>query len=742
MSDLPVGETLPKWTMKQVPGPILAPCRPRLAGDSEDFSDWDEPHTLWIEDTSHWFYVFGQHCVENEDEKLVKAVRLHYEIFVDASGEMHVVDSDKYWGHDRRPASDKPARNVFVEVGYARIDCVVEPYPIWVLASPFQLSWARLPPMVAKTRTCRWSAFEKWSDERDLHHTVIPSARLADGNIDIPVASPWVDAFALNRALNKWLTAFEARMNSHAIKERFLYGAIKTLPSYAMNVHPAPFSDFFGECLRDELVYQQQLSEAAIRLLGLVEGKQFVAMLSDMVESKDASAWSKLVVIWARSYHRLPEVREGLNHVLGKTEKQGKVLESKFDALLALKNSRKVEKAYWNCVKMFVKAADHKGWLPEWAIKACETFALQRYGVLLERAKAGAKRVFTIASVKLLQKKATEHLGKTGFVLIVEVANIAYGVWDLYIHRDDSNNLKRQVTVIGATASVIAAFADGAGSTTWGERLLEKGGTPVRVGKSVLGMVSSVADIAVGWISADEAKSTGDKNAAFFHGATAVGGAIGIVGYALMASVAAAPIGAALVFLGGAIGAGGGIGAAIIHDTDLDEWMKFCKWGRMAGLPDAGRSQGKDIERLWSEGPLNTLHYDLDRQIRTLNTLIHRLKVDLKFRQSPDGHRMGIDVSASMQIVGDQTTMWLEVTMNGRAVRPWSPWKSGADVSGVQASFCEHFSGPDCREAAIRLRVDMLGDQQYWFPAKDVIATAKSDLFGPEVFAPAYVAPT
>jgi hypothetical protein len=103
---------------------------------------------------------------------------------------------------------------------------------------------------------------------------------------------------------------------------------------------------------------------------------------------------------------------------------------------------------------------------------------------------------------------------------------------------------------------------------------------------------------------------------------------------------------------------------------------------------------------------------------------------------------MGIDVSASMQIVGDQTTMWLEVTMNGRAVRPWSPWKSGADTSGAQASFHEHFSGPDCREAAIRLRVDMLGDQQFWFPAKDVTATAKSDLFGPEVFGPAYVAPT
>jgi hypothetical protein len=730
MSDVPLCETLPKWIRKQVPGPILAPLRPRLAGDNEDFADWDEPDTLWIEDTSHWFYVFGQHCAENEDGKLVTVVRLHYEIFVDAGGEMHAVDLDNHLGRDQRPASDKIARNVFVEVGWARIDCVVENYPIWILVSPFQLSWAHLPPMLAKTRNCRWSVFEKWHNQRDLHHTVIPIARLVDGSIDVPVASPWVDAFALNRKLNKWLTDFEARMNSHAIKERFLYGAVRTLPNYAMNVLPGPFSDFFAKCLQDELVYQQQLREAAIRLLALVEGKRFVAMLSDMVESKDASAWSKMVVIWARSYHRLPEVREGLQHVLGKTGKQGKILESKRDALLALKNARKVEKAYWNSVKMFVKAAEHEGWLPEWAIKTCQDFALQRYGVVLERAKGGAM-VFTGASVKLLKEKATEHPGKTGFVGIVEVVNWVPILDDFLNHQGD---WRRGIACAGATASLASAAVDFANVNTHK--------TLVRVGKSALGMVSSAADIAVGLMNADEAKSTGEKNAAFFHSTTAVGGAVGIAGYVLMAFGGTAPIGAALIFLGSAIGTGGGIGAAILHDTDLDEWTKFCTWGRMVGVPDAGKSGGKDIERSWSEGPLNTLYFDLDRQIRTLNTLIHRLKVDLKFRLSPDGHRMGIDVSASMQIVGDQTTMWLEVTMNGRTIRPWSHWKSGADISGVQASFHEHFPGPDCREAAIRLRVDMLGDQQYWFPAKDVIATAKSDLFGPEVFGPAYVAPT
>jgi hypothetical protein len=131
----------------------------------------------------------------------------------------------------------------------------------------------------------------------------------------------------------------------------------------------------------------------------------------------------------------------------------------------------------------------------------------------------------------------------------------------------------------------------------------------------------------------------------------------------------------------------------------------------------------------------------LDRQIRTLNNLVHRLKVELKFKFTVDGQRLGIDVSSSMQFLGDQSTMWLEVTMNGHPVRPWSPWKSGAAASGVQACFHEQFPGADCRMASVRLRVDMFGDQKHWFPSKDVIVSAESTRFGPEVFAPPYVEP-
>jgi hypothetical protein len=264
----------------------------------------------------------------------------------------------------------------------------------------------------------------------------------------------------------------------------------------------------------------------------------------------------------------------------------------------------------------------------------------------------------------------------------------------------------------------------------------------VRMAKALLGATASAADVYLGLENAHEAKSTGDDRAALFHGATALGGAVGVIGYLMMAGGATAPVGAVLVFLGSAMGTGGGIGAAIFHDSDLDEWVKFCKWGRLATDPKAGKDGDKDIERPWSEGPLRTLSDDLDRQIRTLNNLVHRLKVELKFAFTGDGHRLGIDVLMSMQFLGDKSTVWLEVTMNGHTVRPWAPWKTGASANDVRASFHEHFHGPDSRAASIRLRVDMFGDRTHWFPSKDLIVTAESTRFGPEVFAPPYVEPT
>ncbi len=79
------------------------------------------------------------------------------------------------------------------------------------------------------------------------------------------------------------------------------------------------------------------------------------------------------------------------------------------------------------------------------------------------------------------------------------------------------------------------------------------------------------------------------------------------------------------------------------------------------------------------------------------NTLPHRFR-EAYARFSP-----------GMEFLGKESAIWLEVKMNHRPVRPWSPCKHGSEESGVQASFHEHFPGPDCRVASIRLCVDMFG---------------------------------
>jgi hypothetical protein len=740
MSERELGpHRIPKQMVDSIPGPILLPAKFVLSADQQDLADWDEPDTPWIEDTSYWLYIF---CQEQTAQR--NLVRFACEIFVDCQGEMHEVNLEKSWAAAKRPAPDATKGRVVFQIGYAMITSTVVPYAVWIWASPFQMARSRLPSFDDITRTCRLSVFQKWADLRGLEPFALPTEKYEGHALTIPVKAPWIHAFALNRVLSGALDALGARLSDEGLKARFLYSAIHRVPNYALHLDTKRFSDFYGEILRDELVYQQRVDEATIRLSGYLEGAVFTAIWDDMKESEDPSAKPKMHVISARSHNRLFEARAAVPYLSRVTEKQGKFLESSFSTVLASRSARKVAKAYWNLVKMFVTTAK----LPRWAITACQDFAKEWYGVTLALAKPGAgARVFTVQSVQELTRRSTEHPVKTGFFLCVEIANVVPAIYDAYSHRGEPDNWKRVVNSVGALASLGgAAFDHGVangfgskGSQQWMRRAA--GTQPGRYIKSIFGAVASATDLFLGIENAGEAGATGDDRAALFHGATAVGGAVGIVGYVLLAGGATAPIGAALVFLGSAVGAGGNIGAAIFHDSEFDEWLKFCRWGKLANDPEAGKSLGRDIERPWSEGPLRTLGGDLDRQIRTLNALIHKLKVDLKFTFTSDGKRLGIDVSASMEFLGNESTIWLEVMMNHRPIRSWSPWKKGSEASGVQASFHEHFPGPDCRVASIRLRVDMFGDQKHWFPTKDVIASAESTRIGPELFNP-YVGPT
>jgi hypothetical protein len=733
---------LPKQMIQTIPGPFLLSASFVLASDKEDLADWDEPDTLWIEDPSYWLYVF---CQDQTSQKTM--VKLANEIFVDGHGRMHEVNLDKLWTAAKRTPADAATNKVLLQIGYTLVTGTVVPYVVWILASPFQLPRSRLPPLDDVGRTCRPSVFDKWANLRQLDPFDLPTEKYSGHALTVAVKPPWIEAFALNRKLVRALNTLDARLTDKALKERFLYETIRSLPNYSLHVNVKTYGDFYGEILHDELVCQQGLDEATIKLVGLVEGDKFVALLDDMVASEDPSAWQKTLVIWARSHHRLDEARKGQAHLATDPKKLEKPLQSKFSALLSPKAPRKVAKAYWSWVKMYVEAAGYERKLPQWVMDTCREYAQHHYGVTLQapplasRAQ-GVARAFTEDSVNQLKAKSTEHMRKTGFFAAVELLNLGVMVEDFRKHYGGTGGTKRLIALVGAASSVTSSLLDVAGATRAGRAAFRNHKQLLRVGKSFLGVVSSTADVYAGVENASEARGMGDKQAALFHGTTAVGGALGVVGYILLAGGATAPIGAVLVFLGGALGAYGGIGAAIFHDSDLDEWLKFCKWGKLAGAKDAGKSHGKDIVRAWAEGPLSTLSEDVDRQLRALSTLVQRLQLDIKFEFDGFGARRGIHVLVGMQCLSDKSVFYLEVTMNGAVVRPWSVWKTGPSSAQGRVEYDEHFPGSDCRSASARLRVDMFGDGKHWFPfTKDATAHAESTTV-PEMFGPRYQEPT
>ena len=227
---------------------------------------------------------------------------------------------------------------------------------------------------------------------------------------------------------------------------------------------------------------------------------------------------------------------------LARQEQAGKFLESGFSTVLASRSARKVVKAYWNLVKMFVTIAKHEGTLPRWAINACQDFAADRYGVTLLLAKPGADgkapaRVFTEDSVRELKKRSTEHPTKVGFIVFIELANSGLAVYDLCAHWGEPDGWRRVFNLGGAISSTAGALAKN------------------EARRAFFGFVASAADGVLGIGNASDASATGDDRAALFHGATALGGAVGMVGYVV--SVVNPPIGA-----GGLVGATPSVQAA------------------------------------------------------------------------------------------------------------------------------------------------------------------------------------
>jgi hypothetical protein len=426
------------------PGYILAPTNFQLAGDPEDFVDWDETtgslaDDHWADDPNCWLLVFRAY---DETDKPGRWVRLEEELCIDVQGRQRVVALGKHWARDIRPVpAQAPKSMLFHPWGWRYPKGSKNPHDVfvhWILASPFQLAWKCLPPMDAKDRSCDRTTFEKWASQRGLEHTVVTTEELGRGKVTVAVsafpekaaarspnpgkpvpeavvACPWTQAYALNRsfrrAQERWVSGF---LNDTKRIER------KILRSYVRSVEQVVGKERFNRDLFDLLdesafteeertdtekedFQPDQLIRDRTALLGYLKSPRFSAMRQDALASPDPRAKATFAEIEGHSVSGLDSVGGDTkfldsickaNGALFKLEAEELGTEVKTfldkhpDALhgkppsLGWKEQRRALKSYWYFVKAFIAQIE---WIaPRKLTRDLKAIGREVFGVLID----------------------------------------------------------------------------------------------------------------------------------------------------------------------------------------------------------------------------------------------------------------------------------------------------------------------------------------------------------------------
>ena len=706
----------------KAPGYILAPTKFVLKGEPADFIDWEEADH-WADDPSYWLLVFRA-CPEKDG----KWVQLTDEIRVNEQQRLHSVPLAKHWGKDVRPALPQASDTLLHAWGWRYPDSNKNPYDLyvhWVLASPFQLAWSSLPSLDAKDRTCNWTTFEKWADKRGIEHTFLTSEELARSPVVVSVASTWQEGFALNRAL---VQAIDRSLPTpQQRKERFLHDlvnmALHQNPQVLPHLKKAEL-DAFGERIQtQERETNDRLTRESVRFDSFLKGKRYAALQRDTTASKDPTAPNQLLAFLGRVYRRVVEAPPLAPRLKEHAAEITEHLKLHYDEKAGFKDFRKAAKSYWYLVKTFIAAAEIKSGVPEWLRQPCRDFAQKWYGINLRLAlvpnSASKAQIFEPKDVKAAKTRSTESMAHLRFFALLEVVNVGTAIWDFAEAKPGTDTFRKGASLIGSVSSLASGAIEIA--KVMDKNMAKRGGKVLSIvggqGTKALGMVSSSMDIIIGvWsVAADVQNQEGQL--VKFHGAQALGGAISVVGYFMMATGVGAPVGALFVFLGSALGLGGSLGATFSKSSDLENWFKFCKWGVLAGKEGVGGDDPKS----WAEGLPRELCLQANRQIRTLSALLIDLQIDLSMVYDPNHPEVEVVVHANM--IASDGSIHLELTIEGVRMRKLSLWKHGTD-RGPDGLFRERFSLGDAANVTVRVRIDPFGDGQLWHPQEPVKKSA------------------
>jgi hypothetical protein len=571
--------------------------------------------------------------------------------------------------------------------------------------------------MQAKDHTCEQSKFDQWAYRRGLEHTYPSLDEINARPAVTEVGSAWQEAFALNRAFVETLN--RAQLGPSERNRRFLYGLVRSLVEENSLLLPRlnqkSFFAFPIETDKQDQNATDRVVKAAFALTHYLEGKRFKALLEDFDTTKDRSAPYKKLVVLDRAYRRTTEAPSALPHIKAHATSVTEYLKSHYDLEKAFKDSRKTAKAYWSLVKAFEDLVSIKSGVPEWLVEPCGNFAEKWYQTKLPLVTLNsARKRFDPDAIAAIKKKSTGSPVHLRFFAFLEAINVACAIWDRRDAKGDTDAAKKNMALTGAVFSLTSSVLSVTKATKKEWTTAKWLGPVVKgdVAKGALGAASSFIDLATGGLALVDDVAVDDSKAAVFHGTQAAGGVISLVGYVLIATGGGAPVGAALVFLGSALGMAGSVGGNLAKSSDLENWMKYCQWGELAGKEGAGESV-----QSWAEGRPKDLHLMVGRQIRTLNTLIVGLKVDAVLVYDQIQHP-SVEVTVHLNILADEGCIHLEVVIDGVVMRKLSPWKHGKDRRDADGAFRERFSAEDATRVNLRVHTDPFGGGHFWHPIR------------------------
>lgn len=735
----------------KAPGYILAPTAFQLEGDADDYIDWyptgPEPSPESFSDQPFcWLLVFRSRLAEEDGKPTGKAdaaVCLAAEFMMDMLGRLRPVPIQQHWGKDVRPPAKRVLDQNLQPWGWRYPDShgpAFQLFDVWVLCSPFQLAWASLPRLDSHTHTCSSEKFKTWAGERGLKRIDLAEQDLLRAirqrKVEVPVASAWRDGFAQNRLLVRAIA--RKRIHPQEARERLLYQLVEVIRRNNPQVRhylkkgkignlPVEQSELeiYGAKLALETQFaDQELENASNRFIKFISSKGYEALKRDARQSKDPLRTAKLLMTMDRIFSGTSEAPKVLAKLLDHAPEMKDILASHYSITSDFKTHRKLAKSYWYLVKLFLQIVDVKNGLPAWLVECSQAFAREWFETELRLRPQQGLRAFEKADIQKIKAKSTESLGHLHFYLCLEVVNIALGAQDLL---DDAAkgrvSGKKFLSLAGALASgesavleVVKAAAPRLAASTAAEG---KTLVPAVVGKMAqgtmtkwLGVGSSAVDALVGSLALCSDSDIQDGTAMYFHGAQVAGGIVSVVGYFLLMGGATAPVGALLVLAGTVIGMGGSVFGQVFKTPAIENWVKFCQWGILAGDEEHGKE-----DQDWANGKPQDLHGSIIRQLDTLNALLLGLRIEgeLVFDQIQNP---SLEVRVHANLLAEEASIHLEVVIDGRVIRKLSPWKHGKDTPDSEGAYCERFQAGDATNATLRVQVDLFGNKAFPYPPK------------------------